>query len=303
MGFWQMYIFMHVVEQKSFSAAAKVCNLSQPTVSAHIRQLEEYLGCPVVDRVGRRIMVTQAGRILYGYAKKLVALKEEAETAISVFQGVLKGTVTIGASTIPGIYIFPPVLSTFRKRYPNIRVTLEISSSGQVLEKVAEGILELSIVGIKSDHKLLRQIRMVEDEMLLAIPEDHRWRKRDCISFETLKKEPFIKREDSSGTWRTFRQSLNKAGYDTDELNVVAEVQHSNGVISGVKSGLGVSVLSSVAIANEQHHRGLRALKISHVDHSRSFYLTWNAHRSFSPIAGLLKDFIIDHFEAGEQQQ
>lgn len=293
MGFWQLNIFLHVVELESFSAAAEACSLSQPTVSAHIRQLEEHLGCTLVDRIGRRAIVTKAGRILHEYAKKLIALREEAEAAISVFQGELKGKADIGASTIPGIHIFPPILAKFRKNHPNIRVCLEIGSSGDILQKMIEGVLELSIVGVKNDHNALRQERIVEDEMLLAIPADHRWNRRDSINFETLRKEPFIKREDSSGTWKTFKQSLNKAGYDIDDLNVVAEVRHSSGVISGVKSGLGVAVLSSIAIANDQ---GLKALKIKHVDHRRSFYLTWNAYRSFSPISALFKEFILDHF-------
>lgn len=296
MGFWQLFVFIHVIELKSFSEAAKVCHLSQPTVSSHIKQLESNLGCLLVDRVGRQAVATKAGEILYGYAKKLVALKDEAEAAISDFMGDLKGNIKIGASTIPGVYLFPEILADFRKRYPKIKVSLEIESSGAILNKTKEGLLELSIVGVQSDQNMIEQQPIVSDEMLLAIPKDHRWKKRDAISFNTLKNEPFIKREDSSGTWRTFKTCLVSAGYNADDLNVVAEVGHTNSIIAGIKTGLGVSILSSIAIAADQNSDSLKALKISAVNHKRDFYLTWNNQRTFSPIASLLKDFIQKKF-------
>lgn len=296
MGFWKLLVFIHVVELKSFSEAAKVCKLSQPTVSSHIKQLESYLGCALVDRIGRQVVITRVGEVLYRYAKKLMALKEEAETAISLFKGELKGVINIGASTIPGVYILPELIAGFRKPYPNVRVCLEIDSSGTILQKISEGALELGVVGVKSGHKTLQQRRLVSDEMLLVVPPEHRWKKRDTISFETLRHEPFIKREESSGTWKTFRNCITQAGHEVDALNIVAEIGHSSGIISGIKNGLGISVLSSIAISDELKNNQLKALKIKGVNHQRDFYLTWNVHRSFSPVAGLLRDYIEERF-------
>lgn len=292
MGFWQLFIFLHVFEQGSFSEAAKLCGLSQPTVSSHIRQLEAHLDCLLFDRIAKKAVPTKIGEILYRYANRLMRLREETETAISEFKGNMRGDVVIGGSTIPGGYLLPGVLAGFRQLFPNTRIFLDIDSTENIIRKLNEGEVELGIVGAKSAQKNIAQAKYIDDELTLVIPVDHRWSKRDTIRFETLKKEPFIKRESGSGTWQTFSLGLKKAGYDIEELNIVTEIKHTQGVISGIRNRLGISVLSPIAIVDELQLNRLKPLKIQSVDLKRSFYLTWHAQRSLSPIARQLKEFI-----------
>lgn len=292
MGFWQLLVFINVIECKSFSEAAKVCGLAQPTVSSHIKQLEDYLGCILIDRVGKKAIPTKAGEILFGYAKRLMALKSKAEAAISDFLGDMKGSLAVGGSTIPGVYVFPELMAEFRQDYPNVLFSLNIDSTQSIIRELNDGQTEIGIVGSLSEQRSIHQKKIISDEMMLIVPKSHKWSKRDSISFNSLKKEPFIKRENGSGTWNSFCEGLKRSGLDSEELNVVSEIQDTNGVIAGIKSKLGVSVLSPIAVSKELKNKDLHSLKITNVDLKRSFYLTWSSKRSMSPIADLFKSFV-----------
>ncbi len=296
MGLWQLLVFIKVIEHQSFSEAAKACGLAQPTVSSHIKQLEEHLGCILIDRIGKKAVPTKAGDILFEYAQRLMMLKSKAEEAISDFLGNMKGSMALGGSTIPGVYILPELMAEFRKKYPNVTFSLSIDSTDNIIRKLNEGQIELGIVGSLSEQKSLDQLKIISDELMLVIPTNHRWAKREKISFDSLKKESFIKRESGSGTWNSFCRGVKKAGFDVEELNIVSEIHNTSGIISGIKNLLGVSVLSPIAVTNEIKNNELKVLSITSVDLRRNFYLTWSSKRSMSPITGLFKNFIEDKF-------
>jgi DNA-binding transcriptional LysR family regulator len=121
MDLWQLHIFCRVVERKSFSRAAEIVHLSQPTVSSHIQDLEAHFGCRLIDRLARQVVPTQAGRLLYSYARRLLALRDETETAMAQHQGRLTGNLVIGGSTIPGGYLLPGVVGLFKALPGDIR--------------------------------------------------------------------------------------------------------------------------------------------------------------------------------------
>lgn len=141
--------FCKVIELKSFTRAAEAMLLSQPTISEHIRSLEEELGQKLVDRLAREVEVTPAGKILYGYARKILQTRSEAVQAIEHYSGKLVGRIMLGCGTIPGTYILPELISEFRLQYPAIKATLSISSSRIISRKVLEGDLEFGVVGAK----------------------------------------------------------------------------------------------------------------------------------------------------------
>jgi len=147
MDLWRLQIFSRVVELRSFSRAAKAVYLSQPTVSSHIKDLENHFECKLVDRLGREVIPTKAGSLLYSYATKIIALKQEAENALAEFQGKIKGRLTIGGSTIPAGYILPPLLGRFKDDYPEVVVTLVQSDTERIIRDTLEGNVELGIVG------------------------------------------------------------------------------------------------------------------------------------------------------------
>lgn len=281
---WQLHIFVSVVEKKSFSKASKTINLSQPTVSTHIKELEEHFQCRLLDRLGKVTEPTRAGLILYDYAKKLLALREETQTAMLDFLGQTKGSLIIGGSTIPAGYIFPRLIGAFKKAYPDVSVFLSAGDTSQITQAVKNGKLELGVVGARSSDPAIVQEKLVKDEMKLIVPADHEWADRQAVKCGELFSQPFIAREMGSGTWQSILTSLDQAGFNSGRLAPGVTMGNSVSVIQGILSGVGISILSTMAVAEEIRTNRLRALSVEGLDLSRYFYLTLSRKRSQSPI-------------------
>lgn len=292
MDLWRLQIFCRVVELKSFSKAAKVVYLSQPTVSSHIKDLENHFECKLVDRLGREAIPTKAGSLLYGYATKIIALKQEAENAMAEFQGKIKGRLTIGGSTIPAGYILPPLLGRFKEDYPEVVVTLVQGDTERIINDTLEGNVELGIVGAKSQEVQLVQKRIINDQMFLIVPQRHKWAAKPHVMMNELIGEPFIMREIGSGTRKSIEQVLHKAGYSLGALNVVAEMGSTEAIRQGIKAGVGVSILSECAVAEELTTGSLKKVKIKGLTFKRAFYLTFHRSRTQSPLCRTFIKFL-----------
>ncbi len=140
MDLWQLHIFCRVIECKSFSRAAGIVHLSQPTISSHIKELESHFGCQLIDRLPKEAVPTQAGRLLYTYARKLLALRDETDAAMARHQGLLQGRLVIGGSTIPGTYLLPKILGDFKSRYPRIMLSLIIEDTAAITVRGSRGV-------------------------------------------------------------------------------------------------------------------------------------------------------------------
>lgn len=284
MDLWQLNIFCKVIDLKSFSKAGKAVHLSQPTISTHIKDLEEHFGCRLIDRLGKEAVPTKAGELLAEYARRLVSLRDEMETAMTEFLGAMKGRLVIGGSTIPGNYVLPRIIGSFIQNYPDVTVSLNIGDTEEIIGDIISGMLEFGVVGAKSTDRRIVQEKLVDDEMCLIVPEDHHLAGGQKISFETLAKEPFIIRESGSGTLKSLKQSLSKIGRTVDDLNVVAEMGSTSAVIQAIKHRIGISILSLMAVDEEIKIGNLKALPVEGLDLTRSFYITTHKDRSSSPL-------------------
>ncbi len=292
MDLWRLHIFCKVVELKSFSKAASAIYLSQPTVSSHIKDLEEHFQCKLLDRLGREVAPTKAGELLYGYATKIIALRDDAEKALSEFQGKMRGHLTIGGSTIPGGYILPPLLGKFKKAYPEVTVTLMERDTAGIIQHTLEGRVELGIVGAQAQEIQLIQERILDDEMFLIVEAHHKLAGKKSVAVKHLLGEPFIMRERGSGTRRSIEKVLDKSGHRITELTVVAEMGSTAAVRQAIKAGVGISILSECAVADELAAGTLKKLKIQRMSFKRSFYLIVHKHRSQSPLCRTFIDYI-----------
>ena len=198
-------VFCRIVELKSFSKAAEAVYLTQPTVSGHIKGLEEYVGLKLLDRLGREVVPTQAGELLYGYARQVIALRNQAVQALEEYKGSLKGQLIIGGSNIPGEYVLPALLGRFKARYPDISITLRIADSREIARGVLEGTYELGAVGARFDNGQLVYLKLWEDELVLALPADHGWAAKPAVGLAELSGQPIILREVGSGSRRSWR--------------------------------------------------------------------------------------------------
>ena len=292
MDLWQLNIFCKVIELKSFSKAGNAVYLSQPTVSSHIKDLEENTGCKLIDRMPKEALPTRAGELLYGYAKKLLSLRDEAETALAEFQGTIRGRLTIGGSTIPGVYILPRVIGMYTRKYPEVVISLTLGDTGSTIEKILSEELELGVVGALSEDQSLDQEVVFEDEMRLIVPANHKWAEKGDVSPDELQKEPFIIRERGSGTLKSIQRSFEKKGRSIRKLRIVSEMGSTEAVLQAIKADAGVSIMSMLAVSEDVGAGRLRALKIRGVDLTQRFYITRLKSRTPSPLCKSFFDFL-----------
>jgi DNA-binding transcriptional LysR family regulator len=292
MDLWQLNIFCKVIELKSFSRAGKAVRLSQPTISSHIKDLEDHLDCRLIDRLSKEAVPTKAGELLYGYAIRMLALRDETETALAEFKGKIRGCLVIGGSTIPGTYLMPQLIGDFKKQYPDVIVSLKIGDTDNIIEGILNGNLELGIVGAKADTKKIVQKKLIEDEMRLIVPANHHWAGEKRVSLKRLINEPFIVRERGSGTLKSLYQSFSDQGHSLEDLKVMAELGSTQAICQGIKTGAGVSILSTLAVAEDLQAGKLNALEVDGLNLKRNFYLTWHRYRSPSPLSQAFVQFL-----------
>ena len=290
----QLEIFRSVVELESFSKAADAVFLAQASVSERIATLENMVGTRLLDRLGRRVVPTKAGELLYKHALLLLGMKRTASLEMQEFLGVRRGQIEMGASTIPGEYILPGVIGLFRTKYPAVTVALTIADTVDIHRKVLEGNLELGVVGSRIANDALIYHGLWEDELVLAVPTEHRWAGKREVSLAEISEEPFIMRESGSGTLKIMEEYLEAfRSKGTHSLNVVAHLGTSTAIKEGIKAGLGISILSSRAIETEIRAGMLKALRVKGLSMSRSFFLIRDKRRIASPLCQAMLDFLL----------
>ncbi len=284
MNIHRLAVFCKVLELQSFTKAAEAVCLTQPTVSEHIRALEEVVGEKLVDRLGREVLPTPAGKILYQYARDIIQLRDEAIQAIEKFKGNLSGALLIGASTIPGTYILPELIGEFKKMYPSIQITLKISSSAEVVEKILDGTVEFGVIGARWEDRRVTLEEAFSDELVLTVFEGHPWEDRKSVRIEEVAGEPFILRERGSGTRMVMNQALDAIGFSPSRLNVVAEMGSTEAVRQGIKAKIGISILSLRAVAEDVDRGSLATVPVEDIRLSRPFYLAQRKNKQLSPL-------------------
>jgi DNA-binding transcriptional LysR family regulator len=181
----------------------------------------------------------------------------------------------VGGSTIPGVYILPKMIGAFIQRYPDVTVSLVNGDTEEINNHILEGYLELGVVGAVASDKRILQEKLLQDELRLVVPAGHKWENKKAISPEMLLKEPFISREVGSGTLISIQENLNKIGYNLSDLNIVSEMGSTEAVIQGIKSKVGLSILSPIAITEELRTGTLKALAVDGLNLKRNFFLSF----------------------------
>ena len=288
----QLEIFAKVAELGSFSRAAQALFLTQPTVSEHIRTLEDELGVRLLDRLGRGAAVTKGGALLLGYAQRMLALAREARQAMESFQGRMSGDLHVGASTIPGEYILPALIGRFKEKFPDIAITLLIGGSQAVNDWVLEGRAEIGVVGARPGHRALEHRELLPDQITLIVGAGHPWQGRTHVTLEELRGEPLLLREQGSGTRAALERALEAAGADLSAFRVVGEMGSTQAIKQAVKAGVGVSLISSRAVEEECRAGSVWCLRVAGLQIDRAFYLVTHRERSRSPLAEAFRAFV-----------
>jgi len=288
----KLEVFCKVIEYKSFTKAAQWALISQPTVSEHIRNLEEQLGQKLIDRMGRKVEATPVGQLLYTYAQKIIRLQQESLQAIEVFSGHLVGKVKVGSSTIPGTYILPQAMTSFFNEYKEVQVDINISNSRYIAQQVIDGIYDIGIIGARWNDKLLDWTEIYHDRLVVAVPPDSALAGKKSVRVEELTEQPFLFREQGSGTRKVVAQILETYNLREKNLKEVAQLGSTAAVKEGVKAGLGISILSKMAVAEDVKNGTIVALDVQEANMERSFYLIQRKNRELSPVAEVFASFL-----------
>jgi LysR family transcriptional regulator, low CO2-responsive transcriptional regulator len=244
----QLRTFKTVADLNSFSLAAQQLGLSQPSVSYQVKELEEAIGMPLLDRLGKGVHLTEAGAVLYSYARRTLDVLEEAGLALEEMRGIKRGKLRVGASTTVGIYLLPAALGAFKKLHPGLVISLEIGTRARVQEQVLRNELDLAVVGPALKDPDLAILPFVSDELVVIAPAGHRLAGRRGLALKDLEGQPFVMREPASGSRSSFEKAARKAGA---KLDVAMELGSNGAIKHAVESGLGLAAISRYACALE----------------------------------------------------
>ncbi len=295
MDIHKLKVFNSVYKNNSFSKASIELYLTQPTISNHIKVLEEELGCRLFDRLGRTIIPTKEAEVLYAKSLEIIEKAEALKEEIGKIRKDLSGKLIIGTSTIPGVYLLPRMMSDFQKKYPSISFQILISDSEGVIESISKHSLLLGFVGARLDDEEIDYIPFIEDE-LIAVSSPS-FTKNTVMSLSELVQMPMVFREEGSGTRKVTERFLENAGIDTSSLNIASIFGSTDAVKQAVKAGLGITIISKFSVADELEHNLLKEIKISDVQMKRRFYIVTHRKRTLPRIYDVFLEYIINEYK------
>jgi DNA-binding transcriptional LysR family regulator len=276
----RLELFLAVLGQRSFRKAAEQVGLSQPALSQQIKELEDDLGTPLFERLGRTIAPTEAGRVLEGYARGVAATLRGAREAIGGLRGLQRGSLLLGASSTPGIYLVPWLLGGFKARYPGIEVALRIGNTREIEERVRASEVDLGIVGghIADGRETCVEASLV-DHLVLIVGPRHPWARRGRVGSTRLADECLLVREEGSATRRLTERALGQAGITT---RASLELGHTEAIKEGVRAGLGVAFVSASAVRSEVSAGQLRVVRVGGLAIERHFHVIRHEARALT---------------------
>ena len=270
----QLQSLMAVVEYKSFSKAAEKLFISQPTISTHIRMLEEELNSRLIIRTTKSIEVTMHGRELYECAHQIFSLKDNL---VQRWAEENKKIIRVRASTIPADYILPEVLPVFRKHEPDIKFYIHQNDSQNIISGLLNGNFSLGMVGMKQQEKMISFVPFYQDEMVMITPKKERFLNINKDSFslkDIIFNEPIILREQGSGSKKSIETYFEKMNINEEDLQIIARLNDQESIKKLVASGLGISFISEKAVEDSAKEK-LLVFKLPNYSTKRNLYFAY----------------------------
>jgi DNA-binding transcriptional LysR family regulator len=292
--------FSEAAEQSSFTAAGKTLGMTQAAVSQRIQALEKMLGKSLFQRSGARISLTEAGQQLYEFAQQVLRVHAEAFEKITGRRTPISGELFLAASSIPGQHFLPDVLHQFGAKYPQIRVRATILDSLAAIHEVKKGNVHLGLVGRKIESSQLEFRPFAADEMVVVVSPNHPWQRRRTVSFNQFARQPLILREPGSGSRWCFEQALSNSGKRLGEVNVNLELGGNEAIKEAVLKGMGIAILSSLAVKKELEGGDLHSLRISGISLERTMYLVVDTQRVLPVAARLFLEIVQPHADSDQ---
>lgn len=298
MDFKQLEAFVSVAKHQSFSKAARELFLTQPTVSAHIQNLERELDTVLVNRSNKSITLTKSGEILYDHAIYILNNCKKAIYDIKEYSGKIEGVIDLACSSIPETYILPHFLKDFFNTYQDVKFNISHYDSQYAISEILNERISFGLVGSKINNPQVEYIDLVDDELILIVPFEKYINNKDgYISMEELYKLNFIMRKEGSGTRDLIFNTLRNNNFTTDKLNILAHVESNEAIKEMVSIGLGVSFISHMSALDYLKNNKLSYYRIKDIDFVRKFYFIYSKKKTFTPLENKFLDRVCTYFK------
>ena len=259
----QLHTFLEIVRLKSFSKAAETCFRTQPAISAQVRQLEQELGTSLFDRLGTRIALTPAGRILAEYAEQILDLRRRAQDAVNELEKAPRGALMIAANEATCVYVLPLVFSEYTKRFPNVQLLVERSYGAKVVQAVMDNLADFGFTQLPVAERKLQVIKVHTDELKLIVPPGHALGKRESVAAQDIVGIPLLL--PKSGNTRARLNAWMELVEDI--IHVSMELDSTEMIKRFVMAGLGISFVAASHCVEEVKDGRLEALSLAPEPH------------------------------------
>lgn len=288
MNLHHLRIFSTVAQRRSITAAAADLLLSQPAVSLQLKALEKEVGLQLFERGGPKLLMTQAGEVLYRAALSILSSKDEAERAIMELRDGTKGRLILGAGTTGGMYVLPRIVQAYKHLWPDTEIIFHMGTTDQIIEKLLQNVLDMAMVGGPIEDRRLGVERVCGDEIVLIAAPSHRIASLGKVRLKELGSVAFIAPETGSRTRQLVERKLREAGVP---LRIVMQLPGTEGVKKAVEAGLGVGMVSSFAIEAECQAGVLQRIPIEGWRLTRPMTLVYRSQKYFSPVGERFREF------------
>jgi len=258
----RLQVFHSVARHLSFTKAAEALHMTQPAVTFQVRQLEEYFNTRLFDRTHNRISLTEAGKRVYEIGGRIFELYAEMDHAIKELTGEVSGVLIIGASTTIAEYMLPALLGDFKAKYPDVNVRLKVSNTEGIVSMVESNVIDLGVVEAPVANKHLAVELCKKDQLVAIVSPNHPLANREKLGVEDLIGNPYICREEGSGTREVINEYMQDVGASPAELDIIMELGSPEAIKGAVEAGIGIAVLSKATLIKELKLRTLVAIPL-----------------------------------------
>lgn len=258
----RLQVFHSVATHLSFTKAAEALHMTQPAVTFQVRQLEEYFNTRLFDRTHNRISLTEAGKRVYDIGGRIFELYAEMEHAIKELTGEVSGVLIIGASTTIAEYMLPALLGDFKAKYPDVSVRLKVSNTEGIVSMVENNVIDLGVVEAPVANKNLAVELCKKDQLVAIVSPNHPLATKEKLDVKDLVSNPYICREEGSGTREVITEYLHSVGVNPNELDIIMELGSPEAIKGAVEAGIGIAVLSKATLVKELKLQTLVAIPL-----------------------------------------
>ena len=297
MNLHHLKIFVAIADRGSFSAAAEAIALTQSTVSQHMASLEDKIGMPLFERLGRGTTLTPGGTLFLRHARRILGESDALLQAMNGFRGLERADLVIGASNIPANYLVPPLLATLEQQHPGISLTMLTGDTAEVLKMLEGAEIELALVGSNSKSKEITFKPLLDDPLVLVVASSHPHAKQGRLSIDELYELPLIMRETGSGSGQSLEQALRSTRHDPSELNIAARLGSNEAVLQAVASGYGAAFVSELSVQHWKQADCLCRIAVDNLAVERKIWTAEIKGRTLSPAAKAFSSLMHTRFQ------